>query len=358
MWKLLLTFSLLCWTSEGSVTCRNENNGEVDWYILYKTPKTNTLQGVEYLYIDSQGMRRGTKAINDPQGVLANTLKTLFQPDGSMPPSFGFISYGDQLPRDVASQNFGHSKGVLLVNESGTGIWLLHSTPKFPYARDENSFWPSTGVKNAQTFICVTFPYDEFRKIGKHLQYIRAFPFDHRIPGDFHTELQDVVNKVDVPPDDNFQQLTSSNRSNFYSIAKNYSSADDDGEDLYVNIAQKVSSDLLVQTWGCQMRRDTSFCKENKFKVENINTTATSLGQWNNTKDHSKWCVAKDPENNWMCVADVNRAPSQYARRGGALCINDKKIKDIFQNFANKIEDCQNRSLLDILNIMNPDYDP
>uniref|UniRef100_A0A669D925 Deoxyribonuclease-2-alpha n=1 Tax=Oreochromis niloticus TaxID=8128 RepID=A0A669D925_ORENI len=242
--------------------------------------------------------------------------------------------------------------GVLLVNESGTGIWLLHSTPKFPYARDENSFWPSTGVKNAQTFICVTFPYDEFRKIGKHLQYIRAFPFDHRIPGDFHTELQDVVNKVDVPPDDNFQQLTSSNRSNFYSIAKNYS------EDLYVNIAQKVSSDLLVQTWGCQMRRDTSFCKENKFKVENINTTATSLGQWNNTKDHSKWCVAKDPENNWMCVADVNRAPSQYARRGGALCINDKKIKDIFQNFANKIEDCQNRSLLDILNIMNPDYDP
>uniref|UniRef100_A0A669CHU2 Deoxyribonuclease-2-alpha n=1 Tax=Oreochromis niloticus TaxID=8128 RepID=A0A669CHU2_ORENI len=111
MWKLLLTFSLLCWTSEGSVTCRNENNGEVDWYILYKTPKTNTLQGVEYLYIDSQGMRRGTKAINDPQGVLANTLKTLFQPDGSMPPSFGFISYGDQLPRDVASQNFGHSKG-------------------------------------------------------------------------------------------------------------------------------------------------------------------------------------------------------------------------------------------------------
>lgn len=66
--------------------------------------------------------------------------------------------------------------------------------------------------------------------VGKHLQYIRAFPFDHHIPGDFHTELQDVVNKVDVPPDDNFQQLTSSKRSNFYSIAKNHSSADDDGE--------------------------------------------------------------------------------------------------------------------------------
>lgn len=137
--------------------------------------------------------------------------------------------------------------------------------------------------------------------------------------------------------------------------------------DLYVTISQRVSSDLFVQTWGCQAGRDTSFCRENRFKVENINTTATSFGQWNNTKDHSKWCVAKDPENNWVCVADVNRAPSQYARRGGALCINDKRIKDIFKDFPKEIEDCQNRSLLEImdvlnlrnfLNILNPDCDP
>uniref|UniRef100_A0A3Q3CUV2 deoxyribonuclease II n=1 Tax=Haplochromis burtoni TaxID=8153 RepID=A0A3Q3CUV2_HAPBU len=256
--------------------------------------------------------------------------------------------------------------GVLLVDKSGTGIWLLHSTPKFPYAKDENSFWPSNGVKNAQTFICVTFPYDQFKKIGKHLQYIRAFPFDHRIPGDFHTELQDVVNKADVPPDDNFQQLSSNNRFNFYSIAKNIQSSADGG-DLYVTISQRVSSDLLVQTWGCQAGRDTSFCRKNKFKVENIKMIETSLSQWKNTQDHSKWCVAKDPENNWMCVADVNRAQSQYTRRGGALCINDKRIKDIFKNLAKESEDCQNRSLLDILdvlnlrnflNILNPDCDP
>uniref|UniRef100_A0A3Q0T826 Deoxyribonuclease-2-alpha n=1 Tax=Amphilophus citrinellus TaxID=61819 RepID=A0A3Q0T826_AMPCI len=169
----------------------------------------DSIKGVECLYIDSQGMRRAGKDINDPQGVLANTLKDLFSPKQNI----GFISYSDQPPNvPSVSQNFGHSKGVLLVDKSGTGIWLLHSTPKFPKARDANSFWPESGQRNAQTFICVTFPYDQFKHI--------AFPFDHDITADFHRELQDVVNEVLVDPDDHFQELTSSNGFKFYSIAK------------------------------------------------------------------------------------------------------------------------------------------
>lgn len=106
------------------------------------------------------------------------------------------------------------------------------------------------------------------------------------------------------------------------------------GGDLYVTISQRVSSDLLVQMWGCQAGRDTSFCRKNKFKVENIKIIETGLGQWKDTQNHSKWCVVKDPKNNWVCVADVNRAPSQHVRRGGALCIKDKRIKDIFLKFC------------------------
>ncbi len=138
-----------------------------------------------------------------------------------------------------------------MVDKTSTGVWLLHSTPQFPFRRDPNHFWPSSGEKHAQTFICVTFPYNQFSHIGNelsyktlyiytfvlelnvtecvtlfsgsHLQYIGAFPFEHDVPADFHQELKDAVNWVQRPPSNNFQPLTSTDPSGaytFYSIAK------------------------------------------------------------------------------------------------------------------------------------------
>lgn len=138
-----------------------------------------------------------------------------------------------------------------MVDKTSTGVWLLHSTPQFPFRRDQNKFWPQSGTKTAQIFICVTFPYDQFKYIGnvlsqtdiyckvlvvepnnnclfvlcsgKHLQYIRAFPFEHDIPEDFHQELKDAAKRAEIPPSSDFQQLTSSRGQHFHSIAKQQS---------------------------------------------------------------------------------------------------------------------------------------
>lgn len=59
------------------------------------------------------------------------------------------------------------STGVLLVDRLGSGVWLMHSTPQFPYRRNINNFWPPSGMANAQTFICVTLPYNQFAYVGK-----------------------------------------------------------------------------------------------------------------------------------------------------------------------------------------------
>ncbi|XP_039636430.1 deoxyribonuclease-2-beta-like [Perca fluviatilis] len=196
MWRILLMVSLLCWSADGQhVTCKNEKDQPVDWYIIYKAPA-----GLEYIYIDSAGKKKETskdhnKLIDHPDGVLANTLRPIFTP--STPDNFGFITYSDQPPPigTGPASKFGHSKGVVMMNKDETGVWLSHSTPQFPFTRDQNNFYPPSGAMNAQTFICVTFNYNQFQHIGQHLLDIAAFPFDHHIPDRFHKELIDVTEK-------------------------------------------------------------------------------------------------------------------------------------------------------------------
>ncbi|CAI5666106.1 unnamed protein product [Oreochromis niloticus] len=360
MWRLVLTLTLFCWGSEGQpqpVTCRDNNGGEVDWFIIYKAPGemisgTRTYKKeMKYFYTDSaltvSHMLPGTssyKNLNDPSGALANTLRPVLKKIRNMPPNFGFISYSDQPPGCHAQLDFGHSKGVIMVEKNNYGVWLLHSTPQFPFRRDQNKFWPDSGFRNAQTFICVTFPYNEFRNIGTHLQYIGAFPFEHDIPDDFHQELINVTKWIKADPPNNhqtnYQTLTSRRGQRFLSIPKQVKTTDGD---LYYTIAKSVSSHVYVQTWGCQKGRTPSDCSDQLHKVYNIKTIKNVLGPqstWEPKSDHSKWCVTKSQNKAWTCIADVNRAETQYARRGGALCIENEAVRKKFLEFAQDFEEC------------------
>ncbi len=90
----------------------------------------------------------------------------------------------------------------------------------------------------------------------------------------------------------------------------------------------------------------------------NIKTIKTDLGNWEPTNDHSKWCVAKDQNKHWTCIADVNRATTQYTRRGGALCIQNEEMKKMFLKFAGGAEDCPTQNIMDIMNTdCGPDPD-
>ncbi|KAF1377993.1 hypothetical protein PFLUV_G00206610 [Perca fluviatilis] len=322
MWRILLMVSLLCWSADGQdVKCRNDKDEPVDWYIIYKAPglqEINT-EGLEYIYIDPAGKKTSkdhNKHIDDPKGVLANTLKPIFKLKTALPKDFGFITYSDQPPPDEkgvtpsVGSTFGHSKGVVMMDKTTgdkTGVWLSHSVPKFPFKRDQN-FWPPSGAKNAQTFICVTFKYEEFKKIGQHLLNIRAFPFGSQIPAGFHPELIKAKDKEN-PTGEKIQELKSAGGTDFRSIAKEqYKGLNDRGDtlidqnrfvgDLYLTIAEKYNTDVRVQTWGQQCYREGSYCEQNKRQVMNIKSVKADLGngevEWEPCNDHSKWCVGAE----------------------------------------------------------------
>lgn len=341
MWWLVVILNLgLTWSSDAvapvHVSCKNENNQNVDWFIMLKPPG-----GAKYIYIDTGG-KKTMSSIRD--GALAHTLAPMLNSVRNMAPSFGFLSYSDQPPGASALKNvFGHSKGVVMADsKTTTALWITHSTPQFPFSRDQNRFWPNSGDTNGQTFMCVSLPFSALTSVGNHLKNIRAYPFDHDLPLDFPQNLKDVPLWVHSETLlGKFQPLRTSGGKELGLMAKPTADEAKDG-DLYVKLAKYFKSDMNVQTWGCQPKRDESFCDIGEPKVMNVENINTELGSWSTKKDHSKWGVTKE-NIGWTCLGDMNRATTQYERWGGAVCIKDEKVNKFFNDFAKSVLQCRKR---------------
>ncbi|KAI9519347.1 hypothetical protein NQZ68_029514 [Dissostichus eleginoides] len=200
MMALLLTVGIVFQLSESRVTCRNDRGKRwTGWYILYKLPLGDGSRGLSYLYMDesTNGWKLSKKNIDSSSGTLGNTLKPLLDFYVRQTEGFGYVLYNDQLEKKTAPSSYGHSKGVVMLDKD-TGVWLSHSTPKFPKYRSE-SFWPKSGHVNGQTFLCVTYSYGTFKQIGLQLKYIHPYAYDHFIPKTFHMELQNVAQMTGYP---------------------------------------------------------------------------------------------------------------------------------------------------------------
>lgn len=65
----------------------------------------------------------------------------------------------------------GHTKGVLIANDT-SGMWLIHSVPKFPPTPEEGSYgYPKSGMVYGQSFLCISLTGDQLGKVGRQLQY-------------------------------------------------------------------------------------------------------------------------------------------------------------------------------------------
>uniref|UniRef100_A0A8C3AJ29 Deoxyribonuclease-2-alpha n=1 Tax=Cyclopterus lumpus TaxID=8103 RepID=A0A8C3AJ29_CYCLU len=340
--ELLFSVAILFQGCESDVKCRDDNGKEVDWYIVYKYPSGE--DGLSYLYMDenTNGWKVSKEAINSKSGTLANTLKPLFDFYDRKTEGFGFMLYNDQPPKlpkrqlSAAPASFGHSKGVIMLDKR-TGVWLSHSTPKFPEYRNKD-FWPNSGNINAQTFMCVTYSYKTFKDIALQLGYIHGYSYDYDIPKTFHQELQSVAYRKGYPkrkPWYSVKTLTSMGGQTFSSYAK-YGRFNDD---LYSGlIVKSLRHNLYAKSWGKMKYPLPSTCTP--YCVNNVKEIKLPKRKFfKSTQDHSKWCVT--PDGNWTCIADMNRERSQKKRGGGAICIENFAVARAFNQIIKLCEPCK-----------------
>ncbi|XP_038128163.1 deoxyribonuclease-2-beta-like isoform X1 [Cyprinodon tularosa] len=341
-----ITVFLLCFTMGRShISCRNEADEPVDWFIIYKLPKFKIGEvgsGVDYMYLDSAGggWQRSTFMVNTTQGgALVNTLNQLYKGKAYMSNSSVYALYNDGAPELKYIHTYGHSKGVLLFDRS-QGFWLSHSIPHFPSFPERGYQYPSSGKRNGQTALCMTYPYAQFLSIAQQLAFVYPRFYNCSVPSAFSADLPQLVqlckgSKLPLTSDRGVKPLFSLSGDKFVSFMKSELFVDD----IYnAWVAQALDTDLLVETWQRQGRELPSNCSLQKHTMNIKRIQLPPSVQFESRYDHSKWCVS--PVDRVTCLGDLNRVKAQMLRAGGLICSYNPVIYKAFRKAVNWYISC------------------
>lgn len=169
--------------------CKDEKGNLIDWYYLYKLPNSYNHNGVEkssnsgmnYLFITPSSTSQWTlskRLLNDLQSMPGLTLAPAYNKSRD---DVLVMMYNDEPPEGKTDGARGHTKGVVIANDI-SGLWLVHSVPKYPPQINEAYNYPKTGTLYGQSFLCISFTGDEMSKVGKQLSYNEPHFYSSRIP--------------------------------------------------------------------------------------------------------------------------------------------------------------------------------
>lgn len=324
----------------------------VDWFVVYKLPKlTGSTTGKEFVYIDAESSdwTRGND-INDENVAVGATISQMYSADQSS--NFLFM-YSDDDPIKPADSYRGHAKGASLF-DSTTGFWLIHSVPNFPPTKGYS--YPSTAEKYGQSFFCSSMEVQHLTELADHWKYIQATPYLIKVPERFGTRfptLKNVELKQGLPrsatqfsiskPIKTVQGVT------LMAYAKHKKFNGDIWNDL---ISKQNKVTLAVESWLNGSGDDLHTTCTDSSQTHDVTEMRVSGLNFASSKDHSKWAVSSSQTNPIVCFGDMNRQKSQLKRGGGAVCIQNRNLWQIYHSSVIQVEPCKASSRYSILNFI------
>jgi deoxyribonuclease-2 len=321
-----------------------DNSQPVDWWFIYKVPKdarpsggagpaSQKATGYEYAYFDDQStaLSGSPNLLSTPGSALDATLQQLFA--AATDSTFGFIFYNDEFPLELNLTNNddkAHAKGVLAFDlETDSAFWLLHSVPRFshPAAAD----FPSDELDYGQTMLCITLKDVATAEAIAQQMLMQQGPqtYGARLPASlpansvWHNLAAGNFSLSATPGDITF---SSRGGATFRSIAKSRIWGKDMWSDL---VGPSLGVDLDVESWRRGAIPSDDDSTPGYWVADDITIDLQPLGvpyAWQNAKDHAKWAMSLEDNDDWVCIADINRQVSQAKRGGGAICFQDSRL--------------------------------
>lgn len=346
--------------SEGQ-QCKNDFGKTVDWYpksneflcltvirvvcfhaenyifrfYLYKLPQiennsnSNMAKGYAYIYITSLNAsgdwELSKRSIRDPSSALSQTLAPIY---GTSSDDIMHIFYSSEPPSEQAHLRKGESKGVVITNQK-QGLWLIHSTPKFPlppvskkeidtafgklnsFNRPNKYTYPSSASKHGQMYFCVSLPSSQLSKIGHVFKYVKPRIYSSYVPQSLEKFLLNLATKTGkyVRKTTRYQKtaLKSWGGENFISYAKSKHFR----KDIYVDyMAADLRTDLGVEANNRGLSPIPPNCSK-QYQVYDVKELDIKLSnqsiRFKTTEDYSKWIVTTEANSSTVCIGDVSR---------------------------------------------------
>lgn len=307
--------------------CLNEQGQPVDWFAILK--HSGTIES--YLYADATSGSAGFQesALDMNSGAVKLTLTAALQEQVFM--------YNDQLPPSVGADGgskFGHTKGAVGISQDGsTGFWLIHSAPKGFSLNEDGTLadYPSNAIKFGQSFLCISLDSANLNKVGFAFELNR--PQLYNVPSFTQATEAAIPKLVEVVSQGKWtsegkakvQTITSIGGQKFKVFAKSKAW----GQDLYALVASEYNADVWAETWQNSNKVDLpNYCAQtgshgphNVFNIKEYTVAGYTMYQ---NKDHTKLAIV--PEDNVLCIGDINRQSTQFARGGGTACFVNKVL--------------------------------
>ncbi|KAG8179969.1 hypothetical protein JTE90_016302 [Oedothorax gibbosus] len=341
------------------ISCKDENNKDVDWYVVYKLPKIDTepkgsllYEGKGYAYLTSSRPTQWTlseRSVESPKSMFGRTWSEYEKKTKSGDSAYLF--YNDDPPETVKGTAVGHLKGSLAFDVT-SGFWLIHSVPRFG---DKDKYeYPRTALINGQSALCVTFGTSYLDDICNHLIFCNPFIYYKNISSSILALLGSSAKSlfsekpafIRKPPFLYKSVLESCGGETFYSYAKDNQMQVDIYSDI---LASNLSSSLIAETWRRGVGTFLHPSCNTSYTVTDVKSVSVPVANreqdisFKSTEDHSKWAISLDYRKSpWVCVGDINRMKSQARRGGGALCFKSKPVWSAYRSTVVDTSVCQN----------------
>lgn len=315
----------------GSAQCSSPTGMSVDWYFIFLMSR----EYGKYVYMDNTMKESKTFELKLAEFPPLKLALSLNKQDSN------HIVWNDQtiVEPEKPFSKMAHSKGLLAYGKD-SGVYLVHSLPKFPEMMANGKFTdklPANEGSYAQTFLCASFDNKNLFTIIDTLKDIKVGVQSNYYGNNFDKDLDEVVkhfdsnlNKRSKGNEISVESITTLDGASmtFFAKPKSVLELPWDG-----HIPNFYKENFYVGTWT-RPNLLPPVCK--KFNTNNILSYSVKEMTYNNTQDHSKWGHSKTV----FCVGDLNRTASQLNRSGTVICIKSTLVSSIVSKFAEKVDSC------------------